>query len=79
MENDDVFTSVVQQYKNVVTHYLQSKVEIWMGLFMKPFYNVDGGFLVNEFAKSRGAIHCHSLLTCSDQIQTQKIQSTKHF
>ena len=79
MENDDVFTSVVQQYKNVVTHYLQSKVEIWMGLFMKPVYNVDGGLLVNEFAKSRGAIHYHSLLTCSDQIQTQKIQSTKHF
>ena len=40
-------------------------MEIWMALFMKPVYNVDGGLLTFQFAKSRGAIHFHSLLTQS--------------
>ena len=39
-----------------------------MGLFMKPVYGVDGGQLVFEFAKSRGAIHFHSLLTAKHAV-----------
>ena len=63
LTDDNTFASAVQKYKNVVTHYLASKMEIWMALFMAPVYGVDGGNLTNEFSKSRGAIHFHSLLT----------------
>ena len=63
--DDATFNDAVQKYKHVVTHYLAAKMEIWMALFMKPVYNVDGGLLTFEFAKTRGAIHFHSLLTQS--------------
>ena len=63
LTDDNAFANAVQKYKNVVTHYLASKMEIWMALFMAPVYGVDGGVLSNEFSKSRGAIHFHALLT----------------
>ncbi len=62
LNDDSVFMNAVQKYKNIVTHYLASKMELWMGLFMKPVYKVDHGVLTKEFAKTRGAIHFHSLL-----------------
>ena len=68
LSNDDTFIDAVQKYKTVVTHYLAAKMEIWMGHFMKPVYEVDGGQLVFEFAKSRGAIHFHSLLTSKHKV-----------
>ena len=58
--NDDMhFTNAVQNYKNVVTHYLASKMEIWMHLFMCPVYGLLGGNTSMEFANTRGAIHFH--------------------
>ena len=68
LSDDSVFIDAVQKYKTIVTHYLAAKMEIWMGLFMKPVYGVDGGQLVFEFAKSRGAIHFHSLLTAKHKV-----------
>ena len=52
----------MQTYKQVVTHYLAAKMEIWMSKFMAPVYGVTGGNVSFEFAKSRGAIHYHSVL-----------------
>jgi hypothetical protein len=65
LEDDAAFVSAVQMYKNIVTHYLSSKFEIWMNLFMKPVYGLKGGNTSNEFAKTRGALHYH-LASASD-------------
>ena len=69
-----VFANAVQKYKNVVTHYMASKMEIWMALFMAPVFGVDGGVLAFEFAKSRGAIHFHALLTTVFNAFSQSMQ-----
>ena len=58
-------------YKNVVTHYLASKMEIWMALFMNPVYGAESGNAAFEFAKTRGAIHYYLTSTLShDAIST---------
>ena len=62
LNDDSVFQEAVQMYKHVVTHYLASKMELWMILFMHPVFGVTGGNLTYEFAKSRGMIHYHSIL-----------------
>ena len=78
ISKEEIFHNAVQKYKTVVTHYLASKQEIWIALFMKPIYNVDGGLLTYEFAKSRGAIHYHSLLTQNSSPTKDKIsEATK--
>ena len=75
LSDDITFIDAVQKYKTIVTHYLAAKMEIWIGLFMKPVYGVDGGQLVFEIAKSRGAIHFHSLLTAKHAVFDN---NTKH-
>ena len=62
LNDEHAFAKAVQDYKHVVTHYLASKMEVWMALFMHPVYGVTGGNVSMEFAKMRGAIHYHSLL-----------------
>jgi hypothetical protein len=59
LDDDTAFVTAVQMYKNIVTHYLASKFEIWMNLFMKPIYGFKGGNCSKEFAQSRGVIHYH--------------------
>jgi hypothetical protein len=59
LDDDTAFVTAVHMYKNIVTHYLASKFEIWMNLFMKPIYGFKGGNCSKEFAQSRGAIHYH--------------------
>ena len=61
LNNNSHFTSAVQKYKNVVTHYLASKMEIWYNIIMKNIHNVVDTLITKEFASSRGAIHYHSL------------------
>lgn len=73
LSDDAYFAKAVQSYKNVVTHYLASKMEIWMALFLKPVYGVESGQLSNEFAKMRGVIHFHSALRImSDAIKASQ-------
>ena len=76
--DDITFIDAVQKYKTIVTHYLAAKMEIWMGLFMKPVYGVDGGQLVFEFTKSRGAIHFHSLLTAKHVVFGNNAKHLQH-
>jgi hypothetical protein len=71
LDNDAVFNKAVQKYKHVVTHYLASKMEIWTGIYMVPIYDAVSGSLTFEFAKSRGAIHYHSILACEGVFQRQ--------
>ena len=78
ISGDNTFIDAVQINKTIVTHYLASKMEIWMGLFMKPVYEVDGGQLVFEFAKSRGAIHFHSLLTAKHAVFGNNAKHLQH-
>ena len=62
LTDDKIFLKYVQHYKNIVTLYVATKMEIWMALFMKPVFGVTGGFLSYEFASSCSAIHFHSNL-----------------
>ena len=72
IQNDDkVFALAVQTYKQVVTHYLAAKMEIWMTKFMASVYGVTGGNIAIEFAKSRGAIHYHSVLYSRHRAMSQ--------
>ena len=61
LNNNYHFTSAVQKYKHVVTHFLASKMEIWYKIVMKNIHNVVDAMITKEFASSRGAIHYHSL------------------
>ena len=45
---------------------------------MKPVYKVDGGQLIFEFAKSRGAIHFHSLLTTKHAVFGNNAKHLQH-
>ena len=68
INNNADFNAAVQKYKNVVTRYLASKMEIWFALFMKEFHGVDCGVLSFEYYPSRGAIHYHKVLyTAKDE------------
>ena len=40
LNNNSHFTSAVQKYKHVVTHFLASKMEIWYNVVMKNIHNV---------------------------------------
>ena len=68
LNNDTLFVKNVQKYKNVVTHYMASKFELWNAFVLKPIFDVDGGLSSNEFAKSRGALHYHALNSTSSEI-----------
>ena len=38
-----------------------SKFELWYAFVMNPIYGVKGSMASNEFAKTRGALHYHSI------------------
>jgi hypothetical protein len=59
LESDAVFSKAAHTYKNIVTHYFASKIEVWYALILKPLFGIDMGLLVHEFQTGRGAIHCH--------------------
>jgi hypothetical protein len=59
MNNDAKFTDTVHKYKNVFTHYLASKMEIWMNHFMQPVYGMTDSNTSMKFTKTCGAIHYH--------------------
>ena len=40
LNNNSHFTSAVQKYKHVITHFLASKMEIWYNIVMKNIHNV---------------------------------------
>ena len=68
LNDDTLFVKSVQKYKNVVTHYMGSKFELWNAFVLKPIFDVDGGLSSNEFAKSRGALHYHALNSTASEI-----------
>jgi len=74
---DATFIDAVQKYKRVVTHYLASKMELWMAIFMKPVFGVTDSNVAMDFAKSRGAIHFHSTSHCTSELQEQLKQLLK--
>ena len=54
-----------------MTHYLSSKMELCIGIFMKPLFDIISGSLTFEFDKSRGAIHFHCILCCRGENNTK--------
>ena len=53
LTDDKMFAQAVNDYPNVVTHYLAAKAEILFALFMAPVFDVTGGnvSLIIEIAK----------------------------
>ena len=56
------FTKVAQSYQHIVSHYLCSKMKLWMVLFMNTTHGVTDGFFSNQIATGRGNISFHSIL-----------------
>ena len=54
-------TTLLANMKNIVTRYYVEKMELWMALFVPPFYGAVCMNSNNEFTPSRGAIHFHML------------------
>ena len=52
LNNKSHFTSAVQMYKHVVTHFLVSKMEIWYNIVMKYIHNVVDAMITKEFESS---------------------------
>lgn len=73
MTNEHSFNCAVQKYKNVTTHYVAAKMEIWMALFMKPVYGVTHLCAVKEFSSGRGTAHFHSLLYTDKNKESEKL------
>ena len=68
LNSDKCFSTAVQKYKNIVTHYMGSKFEIWNAFVMKPVFGLNDGMVTHEFAKSRGALHYHSLFNTITEV-----------
>jgi hypothetical protein len=77
LTDNSQFNKAVQRYKNIVTHYLASKMDVWMALFLRPVYGVESGSLSFEFAKSRGCIHYHATMHSDNNCMKEIIQSLK--
>ena len=59
LTDDSMFNTAVQSYKNIVTNYQSSKMEIWNVHFLCPVCGVEGGNSSIEYAKSHGGQHNH--------------------
>jgi hypothetical protein len=78
LPDDIAFSKHSQTYKNIVTHYFASKLEIWYTLVLKPVLGLDLVTLVHEFQTGRGAIHSHVFAYSSDQQWTKDIKAALH-
>ena len=67
LTDDSQFSQAVNKYRQVVSHYLAAKMELWMAMFMKPVFGVQDSNVVFEFAKSRGCIHYHMPCTLENE------------
>lgn len=65
MNDNKKFNLAAHKYKNIVTHHLASKMEIWFGTFFAPIFDIHNGFVINDFARNRGAIHYHGIFAAS--------------
>jgi hypothetical protein len=52
LQSDTSFSKAAHTYKNVVTHYFASKVEVWYALVLKPILGIDMALLVHEFQRT---------------------------
>ena len=50
LNNNSHFTSAVQKYKHVVTHFLASKITIWYNIVMQNIHNVVDAMITKQFA-----------------------------
>ena len=48
-DKDFTFTRVSVSYQHVISHYLSSKMGLWMGLFMQLSHRVGDGLLTHTF------------------------------
>ena len=62
--DDEIFTYAVLKYKHVMTHYLASKMEPWMEVFIIPVFGVTDSNVEMEFSKSIGDHNLYSKNHC---------------
>ena len=68
IHDDNQFHCAVQKYKNVVTHYMASKFELWNAYVLKPIFGIYCGISTHEFAKTRGALHFHYISSADSEV-----------
>jgi hypothetical protein len=71
LSDDEKFRRAVSRYKQVVTHYFACKTETWFSSFLSEVVGLQHANWRYEFAKSRGAIHVHSILTTKSIIDNK--------
>jgi hypothetical protein len=49
INSDGAFSAAAHTYKNVVTHFFTSKVEVWYRCVLQPMLGIDMALLVHEF------------------------------
>ena len=60
--DDSAFEKAAHTCQHIVTHYLYTKMELWMGICMYPNHVVTNGLLTNKISPGRCAIHFHFVL-----------------
>ena len=60
-----------------MTHYLASKIHLWMEIFIKPVFGVTDSNVAMEFTKNRGDINFRSTNHCKSEYQEQLKQLFK--
>ena len=68
--NDSAFHKAQSKYKHITTHFFAFKWETWLHSYLRPVLGVTDVTSKKEFAKSRGAIHVHSLLYTESPVDT---------
>ena len=71
LSEDDKFREAVSKYKQIVTHYFACKTETWFASVLGPVLGLVDALWRYEFAKTRGAIHFHSILTTMSGIDSK--------
>mmetsp|Transcript_3966 Transcript_3966/g.8936 ORF Transcript_3966/g.8936 Transcript_3966/m.8936 type:complete len:729 (+) Transcript_3966:1736-3922(+) len=79
MTDDSVFSQTVNKYRQVVTTYLASKMEIWFAHFLGPIFGLEAALLVYEFAKSRGVIHFHAPIAIAKETMNEVAEHLQIF
>lgn len=59
LEGGTHYHKAIQKYKQVVTHFLVMKLEVWLICFLHPVKGLQHVSGTLEFGSTRGSIHSH--------------------
>ena len=61
INEDTVFHNCVNKYKQIMTHYLAEKSDLWHTLVLYPLFRMEKVLQTIDFVKSMSAINFHLL------------------